>query len=113
MLLKNFGVSRHGRAVFYDYDELCRVTDCNFRAWPAPRNAEEAMAGEPWFHVDSNDVFPERFAQFMGLPAPLLALVRERHGELFDPAWWQGLQADFRAGHYPDMPPYPREARLA
>ena len=113
MLLKNFGVSRHGRAVFYDYDELCRVTDCNFRAWPTPSNEEEALAGEPWFHVAPGDVFPERFAQFMGLPAPLLALVRERHGRLFDPAWWQGLQQRFAAGDYPDLPPYPREARLA
>lgn len=113
MLLKNFGVSRHGRAVFYDYDELCLVTDCNFRAWPAPRSEEEAMASEPWFHVAPNDVFPERFALFMGLPAPLLELVREKHGQLFDPAWWQGLQAGFRQGSFPDTPPYPRALRVA
>ncbi|WP_193225096.1 isocitrate dehydrogenase kinase/phosphatase-domain containing protein, partial [Mycobacterium tuberculosis] len=50
MLPKNFGVSRHGRAVFYDYDELCLVSDCVFRAWPQPRTPEEAMADEPWFH---------------------------------------------------------------
>src|SRR5690606_29565407 len=61
MLLKNFGLSRHGRAVFYDYDELCLVTDCNYRTWPATRNELEEMAAEPWFHVASNDVFPERF----------------------------------------------------
>lgn len=113
MLLKNFGVSRHGRAVFYDYDELCRVTDCHFRAWPQASNEQDAMSGEPWFHVEVGDVFPERFPQFMGLPAPLLALVRERHSDLFDPRWWQGLQQRFLAGDYPDMPPYAREARLA
>ncbi len=113
MLLKNFGVSRHGRAVFYDYDELCLVTDCNFRAWPVPRSEEEAMASEPWFHVAPNDVFPERFALFMGLPRPLLELVREKHGQLFDPGWWQGLQAGFRQGRFPDTPPYPRALRLA
>ncbi len=113
MLLKNFGVSRHGRAVFYDYDELCLVTDCNFRIWPQPRSEEEALAGEPWFHVAANDVFPERFALFMGLPRPLLELVQERHAELFDPLWWQGLQAGFRAGRYSDTPPYPRSLRLA
>lgn len=113
MLLKNFGVSRHGRAVFYDYDELCLVTECNFRAWPAPRSEEEAMASEPWFHVAANDVFPERFPLFMGLPAPLLALVREQHAELFDPAWWQALQAGFSRGQFPDTPPYPRALRLA
>ncbi|WP_312320526.1 bifunctional isocitrate dehydrogenase kinase/phosphatase [Stenotrophomonas sp.] len=113
MLPKNFGVSRHGRAVFYDYDELSRVTDCVFRAWPQPRNAEEAMADEPWFHVGPRDVFPERFAPFMGLPAAELAAVREHFGHLFDPSWWQGLKAGFTAGDYPDTPPYAGQHRLA
>ena len=113
MLPKNFGVSRHGRAVFYDYDELCLVTECNFRAWPTPRNPEEAMADEPWFHIASNDVFPERFPLFMGLPKPVLDAVIEQHGVLFDPAWWQGLKAQFLRGEQLDTAPYPPELRLA
>ncbi len=113
MLPKNFGVSRHGRAVFYDYDELSLLTECVFRAWPQPRNAEEAMADEPWFHVGPHDVFPERFAPFMGLPAAELAAVREHFGHLFDPSWWQALQAGFAAGIYPDSPPYAGQHRLA
>ena len=113
MLLKNFGVSRHGRVVFYDYDELCRVGDCTFRDWPQPRDAAEALAAEPWFHVAPNDVFPERFPLFMGLPRPLMEAVREAHGDLFDPRWWRGLQAAFARGEFPDTPPYPRALRLA
>jgi isocitrate dehydrogenase kinase/phosphatase len=113
MLPKNFGVSRHGRAVFYDYDELCQVSDCVFRAWPQPRNADEAMADEPWFHVGPRDVFPERFAPFMGLPEGELAAVREHHAQLFDPLWWQGLQVRFAAGDYPDTLPYADTHRLA
>ena len=113
MLLKNFGVSRQGRAVFYDYDELCLVTDCTFRDWPQPRNDEEAMSAEPWFHVDARDVFPERFGMFMGLPAASLEAVRRAHGELFDPQWWRDLQARLREDDYPDAPPYPESLRLA
>lgn len=113
MLLKNFGVSRHGRVVFYDYDEVSRVSDCVFRHWPQPRNEEEALADEPWFHIGPQDVFPERFASFMGLPAEELAAVREHFGHLFDPAWWQGLQAAFVAGDHPDTPPYAAEHLLA
>ena len=71
------------------------------------------MAAEPWFHVAANDVFPERFALFMGLPAGLLDVVREKYAELFEPAWWQGLQAGLREGCYPDTPPYPPALRLA
>ena len=93
MLLKNFGLSRQGRAVFYDYNELCLVTDCTFRDWPQPRNDEEAMYAEPWFHVATRDVFPERFMLFMGLPAESLEAVKRAHGELFDPQWWRALQA--------------------
>lgn len=113
MLPKNFGVSRHGRAVFYDYDELCLVSDCQFRAWPAPRNDEEALADEPWFQIGPRDVFPERFWMFMGLPAAELAAVREHFAHLFEPAWWQGLQARFAAGDFPDTPPYAATHRLA
>ena len=35
MLWKNFGVTRHGKVVFYDYDEIEYITDCNFRRVPA------------------------------------------------------------------------------
>jgi len=112
MLLKNFGVSRTGRVVFYDYDELCLVTDCRFRHWPEPTCYEEEIADEPWFHVGAHDVFPERFPHFLGLPATMTAPFREAHGELFDADWWNALQARLRAGDYPDTPPYPDAARL-
>ena len=71
MLLKNFGVTRHGRVVFYDYDELAVLTDCRFREMPRARYDEEEMAGEPWFFVGAHDVFPEEFLPFMGLSGAL------------------------------------------
>nr|WP_295379246.1 bifunctional isocitrate dehydrogenase kinase/phosphatase [Pseudoxanthomonas sp.] len=113
MLLKNFGVSRHGRAVFYDYDELCLVTDCHFRDWPQPTCYEEEMADGPWFYVGPGDVFPERFPQFLGLPAPQANALRAAHGDLFNAGWWRDLQARLAAGDYPDTPPYPDALKLA
>lgn len=113
MLLKNFGVSRHGRAVFYDYDELCLITDCNFRDYPKPASAEEEMADGPWFYVGPRDVFPEKFPQFLGLPAPLSKALQAVHADLFRPQWWRDLQARLREGDYPDTPPYPDALKLA
>ncbi len=113
MLLKNFGVSRHGRAVFYDYDELCPITDCNFRDYPKPASAEEEMADGPWFYVGPHDVFPEKFPQFLGLPAPLSKALQAAHADLFRPQWWRDLQARLREGDYPDAPPYPDALKLA
>lgn len=113
MLPKNFGVSRHGRVVFYDYDEVRLITDCSFRDWPRAQNFEEQMADEPWFQVWPGDVFPERFAQFMGLPPALAQALQAVHGQLFEPGWWRALQAELAQGRYPDTPPYPPGLRLA
>lgn len=112
MLLKNFGVSRHGRVVFYDYDELCLITDCHFRDWPEPTCYEEEISDEPWFHVGPHDIFPERFPHFLGLLPTMAQAFRETHGELFDPSWWRELQARLRRGDYPDTPPYSEAVRL-
>ena len=113
MLLKNFGVSRHRRVVFYDYDEIGAVSQCHFREWPRPASYEEQIASEPWFHVAAGDVFPERFPMFMALPAPLASALKAVHGQLFDPQWWQSLQAQLRRGEWPDTPPYPEALKLA
>jgi isocitrate dehydrogenase kinase/phosphatase len=65
MLYKNFGVTRHGRVVFYDYDEIEYLTDCNVRRVPPPRNEEDEMSGEPWYTVGPHDIFPETYDTFL------------------------------------------------
>src|SRR6185295_8711290 len=72
-LLKNFGVTRHGRVVFYDYDELCLMTECNFRRMPPAQTTEDELSAEPWFTVGENDIFPEEFSRFLGLAGATLA----------------------------------------
>lgn len=112
LLLKNFGVSRIGRAIFYDYDELCLVENCRFRYLPEPSVEDETRPLEDWLSVRENDVFPEQFPRFLGLPAALREQLLDAHPEIFDAGWWQQLQADFRAGDNGDVPPYPSSARL-
>ncbi|MGH8499086.1 MAG: isocitrate dehydrogenase kinase/phosphatase-domain containing protein, partial [Methylococcales bacterium] len=113
LLLKNFGVTRHGRAIFYDYDELCLVTECRFRKLPEAKNDEEEMHHGAWYYVADNDVFPEQFPRFLGLsPAQREALLAT-HGEIFDAAWWQKIQRDIQAGVFTDVPPYPDRLRLS
>jgi isocitrate dehydrogenase kinase/phosphatase len=92
LLLKNFGVTRGGRVIFYDYDELCLVSDCVFRALPAPATEDEAFSAEPWFYVGEHDVFPEQWLQFLSMSEPLREVFVRHHGELLTPTWWRTMQ---------------------
>jgi len=112
LLEKNFGVTRHGRVVFYDYDELCLMTECNFLRIPAPRQPEDEFAAEPWFQVGENDIFPEEFARFLSMSQPLQEAFRRRHPDLFDPGFWNDIQTRLRAGEIMDVYPYPQAKRL-
>ena len=89
LLLKNFGVTSHRRVIFYDYDELCLVTDCVFRDLPTPRFEEEETSAEPWFHCGPQDVFPEQWLQFLAIPAALKEVFLQHHAELLTAAWWR------------------------
>ncbi|WP_312492774.1 bifunctional isocitrate dehydrogenase kinase/phosphatase [Pseudomonas cremoris] len=111
MLLKNFGVTRHGRVVFYDYDEICFLTEANFRHIPAPRTPEDEMASEPWYSIGPLDVFPEEFPPFLFADAGQRKLFDQLHGELYDADYWKGLQEAIRAGKVIDVFPYRRKER--
>ncbi|HKV08810.1 MAG TPA: bifunctional isocitrate dehydrogenase kinase/phosphatase [Thermoanaerobaculia bacterium] len=112
ILVKNFGVTRHGRVLSYDYDELCPLTDCNFRKIPAPRNEEEEIASEAWFAVDELDVFPEELRTFLGLQGRLREAFLSEHSDLFEVEPWQRLQELHRKGEIVSFYPYGRERRL-
>jgi isocitrate dehydrogenase kinase/phosphatase len=113
MLLKNFGVTRQGRVVFYDYDELCLLRTCIFRALPPPTTLDEEFAGEPWFFVGEHDIFPEELRRFLGLPSALAGTFMRYHDDLFDVRFWHAIQARLRAGEVLDIFPYPQSERLA
>lgn len=108
MLLKNFGVTRHGRVVFYDYDEICFLTEANFRHIPQPRTPEDEMASEPWYSIGPLDVFPEEFPPFLFADASQRRLFDELHGEIYDADYWKALQASIASGKVIDVFPYRR-----
>lgn len=112
MLLKNFGVTRHGRVVFYDYDELCLLTDCTFREMPPAASYEDELSAEPWFHVNEGDIFPQEFAYFLGLSGDLRAEFDAHHADLFRPETWQAMQSAIAAGEITHVFPYSPEQRL-
>ncbi|MBK8073076.1 MAG: bifunctional isocitrate dehydrogenase kinase/phosphatase [Ramlibacter sp.] len=112
MLWKNFGVTRHGKVVFYDYDEIEYITDCNFRRVPAPRNEEDEMSGEIWYNVGPRDVFPETFGPFLLGNTAVREVFMKHHGDLLDAAFWQQHKERIQAGHVHDVFPYEREKRF-
>jgi isocitrate dehydrogenase kinase/phosphatase len=112
ILLKNFGVTRHGRVVFYDYDELSALTGCRFRHFPQARNPEEELAAEPWYRVGEHDVFPEELRTFLGLEGHLREAFLARHAELFGVDFWQSMQERNRGGEVIAFYPYGEARRL-
>ena len=112
MLLKNFGVTRHGRVVFYDYDEICYLTEINFRKIPPSQNPEDSMSAEPWYDVRPNDVFPEEFENFLFNSGPMKDIFTELHGDLFTAEFWQGLQTNINEQQLLDVFPYPARRRF-
>ena len=113
MLWKNFGVTRHGKVVFYDYDEIEYITDCNFRRVPAARNEEDEMSGEIWYAVGPKDVFPETFGPFLLGNAAVRDVFMKHHGDLLDAAFWQGHKERIVNGHVHDVFPYEPVKRFA
>ena len=114
LLLKNFGVTRHGRVIFYDYDELCQVTDCNFRDLPTAANPEDEMRAEAWFYVGESDVFPETFINFLAFNDEQKAAFVRVHGEILTAAFWRHVQQRLREGEVLEVVPYhPHRVRVA
>ncbi|EIK98259.1 bifunctional isocitrate dehydrogenase kinase/phosphatase protein [Pseudomonas sp. M47T1] len=111
MLLKNFGVTRHGRVVFYDYDEISYLTEVNFRYIPPARFPEDEMSSEPWYSIGPHDVFPEEFPPFLFADAGQRKLFSQLHGELYDADYWKGLQGAIMDGKVIDVFPYRRQQR--
>ena len=112
MLWKNFGITRGGKVVFYDYDEIEYLTDCHFRAVPPPRCEEDELSGEVWWKVGPRDVFPETFAPFLlGNPAVREVFMRH-HADLLTPQYWQAQKERIQHGHVHDVFPYPAERRF-
>jgi isocitrate dehydrogenase kinase/phosphatase len=108
LLLKNFGVTRHGRVIFYDYDELCLVTECRFREVPQAQHEEDEMLAETWYYVGESDVFPETFINFLGFDPHLKAVFLEAHREILTADWWRGIQERLREGDVLEVLPYHR-----
>ncbi len=113
MLWKNFGVTRHGKVVFYDYDEIEYITDCRFRRVPEARNEDDELAAEPWYPVGPHDVFPETFGRFLLGDPQVREVFLRHHADLLDPAFWQAQQRRIRDGQLIDVFPYDPARRFA
>ncbi len=112
MLLKNFGVSSRGRVVFYDYDEICKITDCKFRRFPVSDNPYDDMADTPMYGVGPNDIFPEELPRFLGLTPELRAVFNRHHADLFDVEFWQAVQNRIESGEVIEILPYRKSRSL-
>jgi isocitrate dehydrogenase kinase/phosphatase len=112
MLYKNFGVTRLGRVVFYDYDEVCYLTECHFRKIPEARTAQEELASEPWYSVGPYDVFPEEFSTYLLADPRVREVFMKHHADLLEPTVWQAKQHRVEGGSTENVFPYPLTIRF-
>ena len=113
MLLKNFGVTRHDRVVFYDYDEIQPMSEVSFLRIPPAKSYEEELAAEPYWRVGEADVFPEQFDCFLVSEPRAREIFYEYHRDLLDPEFWKAKQEVLRSGEQEDVFPYPEEVRFS
>lgn len=113
LLFKNFGLTRYGRVIFYDYDEIEYMADCVFRRIPPPPPGHDEMSGDVWYPVGPRDIFPEEFETFLLTDPRNREAFRRHHAELLDAAWWQRMQQAIQAGHMPEVLSYPDDVRFA
>ncbi|MET0068952.1 MAG: bifunctional isocitrate dehydrogenase kinase/phosphatase [Candidatus Thiodiazotropha sp.] len=112
LLFKNFGVNCQGKVVFYDYDEICYLSEVNFRKIPPPRSSLDLYRDEPWYSINPNDVFPEEFITFLTTDAKIRKMLVDLHPELFDYSYWRQAQENLAAGIQADVFPYPQRQRF-
>jgi isocitrate dehydrogenase kinase/phosphatase len=112
MLLKNFGLTRLNRVVFYDYDEIVFLTDCVFRKIPEPRGYEDEWSSEPWYSVGENDIFPEEFSKFLIGRADVRKMFLDKHSDLYDVKYWHDVQERLRNGEIVTVFPYRKRLRF-
>ena len=112
LLFKNFGVNCQQKVVFYDYDEVCYLSECNFRKIPPPRSSLDLYRDEPWYSVNPNDIFPEEFITFVSTDPKIRKILLEIHPELFDFNCWKKAQESLAAGIQADVFPYPQKLRF-
>jgi len=112
LLFKNFGLTRFGRVVFYDYDEIEYLTDCNFRRIPPPPPGYDDMSGDVWYPVGQHDIFPEEFATFLLTDPRTRESFTYHHADLLTPEWWQATQREIRTGRLVEVLSYPDELRF-
>ena len=116
LFTKNFGVTRHGSVVFYDYDELVLLEECRFRSIPTSDDPADEMRSQPWFSIEPGDIFPEQFPTFMAFPSDVSSEVRRRfdevHADLFTVAFWKGVQERLARRDLPEFYPYSERLRF-
>ena len=106
LLLKNFGVTQHNRVIFYDYDEVLLVTDCNFRDIPEASDIEDEMLADTWYFVGEHDIFPEEFIRFLAMDDKLKAEFMKYHQDLLTSEYWRKIQNQHLKGEVSLVVPY-------
>lgn len=105
MLQKNFGITRHSRVIFYDYDEICPLVERDFRDLPS----QDDPFAMDCLSVGPSDVFPEQFKHFIVTQPKHKKLLIEMHPEIFQASYWQSVKQSAKNNLSIVTLPYPKQ----
>jgi len=113
MMQKNFGVTRLERVVFYDYDEIDYMTECNFRRLPQTNDYFDDLSEQPVYSIQVHYFFPESFPAFFCPNPEQRAVFMRDNADLVGTEFWRETQASIREGRQGNVYPYPLKQRFS
>jgi isocitrate dehydrogenase kinase/phosphatase len=109
----NYGVTKRGRVVLFDYDDVIPIERASFSRKPrAYDESEELAPEEDRIVATANDFFIDEMQSYSGIPQRLKGVFEIVHGDLFTVEFWRSLKDQVGAGELVDITPYDRAMKF-
>ncbi len=109
----NYGVTKRGRVVLFDYDDVIPIERATFANKPRTyTEGEELTPEEDRIVATPRDFFVDEMRSYSGIPQRLKGVFEDVHADLFTVEFWQAMKAQVSSGDLVDITPYDRAKKF-